>query len=104
MAWEINLNTDYIEYSCGDETYTTEKVLFVDRKLWKEPSGGYQEPDDDVMQDTYRANSEHGLFEWIVTAKRTGFNSSAEIDHVDLTKEPEDCETLAQQSFSIKEG
>ncbi len=103
MPWEIKLITNNIKYSCDDETYTTTKITFVDRKLWQEPSGGYKEPNDDVMQDTYQANSEHGLFEWVVTARRTGFNSYAEIEDVDKIKEPKNCETLEQPSFGINE-
>ena len=53
------------------------------------------------MVDTYIANSEHGIFQWTVTARCTGFNSFAEIEDIILT-EPNDCEALSSAYFDIE--
>ena len=101
MTWEIKLATEHVEYENCGEIYSTKSIFRVDRKIHFEPSAGYQEPEDQVIEDIYKADSEHGLFEWVVTARLTGFNSHAEIDDIQA-KEPEHCEILNQPSFFVE--
>lgn len=101
MAWEIKIKSRSFEYQSGEEVFSNDSVRSIDRKLWKEPSGGYQEPDDDVIQDTYSAESDHGIFQWTVTARREGLNGYAEIESVELIKAPDACELIEYPSFSI---
>ena len=97
MSWEIVCKTDYIDYSVAnneDESFFTNQIVLSN-------SSDYKAPKADVMVDTYIANSEHGIFQWTVTARRTGFNSFAEIEDTILT-EPNDCEALSSAYFAIE--
>jgi len=104
MSWEIKLDADYVDYVCCEKNHLTQHISRVDRKRYSEPSSGYQEPDDDVMEDTYRADSDHGVFEWVVIARRTGFNAYADIYDVSQIKVPEKCEVSMPPAFSIRES
>ena len=104
MSWEIICKTDYIDYSVAnneDESFFTSQIVLSNREIHQEPSSEYKAPKDDVMVDTYIANSEHGIFQWTVTARRTGFNSFAEIEDIILT-DPNDCEALSSAYFDIE--
>lgn len=104
MSWEIVCNTDYIDYSVTnneDESFFTNTIVFQNRKILQEESSEYKAPKDDVMIDTYIANSDHGVFKWTVTARRSGFNSFAVIEDTYLT-EPNGCEALSSAFFNIK--
>ncbi|EXU76769.1 hypothetical protein [Erwinia mallotivora] len=107
MSWEIVCSSESIDYvlikTQEEESFTTESIIFNDRKIHQEPSGGYQEPNDHVMTDTYIANSEHGSFTWVVTARRSGFNSFAEIEDIQ-SFEPIGCEALEIPLFSIRQN
>lgn len=92
MAWEITWNGSSVNYTFGEDDFSIDEINLINRELLEEP-GGYKEPKDDVMIDTYGATTEHGTFEWIVTARRAGFNGYADIDDVQQTKEPEGCTT-----------
>lgn len=106
MSWEIICSSDNIDYVLQnhgqDEIFATESIVFTDRTIHKVRSSGYQEPDDDVMVDIYIANSDHGYFKWTVTARRSGFNSFAEVEDVQCL-EPTGCEVLDNPTFVIRE-
>ncbi|MBD0786741.1 hypothetical protein HUO09_10305 [Vibrio sp. Y2-5] len=93
MAWEITWNGSSVNYTFGEEDFSIDEITRINRKSFDEPSGGYKEPNDSVMVDVYEAITEHGTFEWTVTAKCEGFNGYADIDDVQQTKEPKGCTT-----------
>jgi len=105
MSWEISCTTYSINYVVDgvDDSFNTDSINRIDRKLYEVDGGGYKEPKDNVMVDTYSAESEHGFFTWIVTARRAGFDGYAHIENVAST-EPENCEALDMPSFKIKEN
>ena len=87
MSCKIALKKDTIEYTIGDDSFESEKIQLIDSKPCKEPSAGYKEPDDDVIYETYHANSEHGIFTLSVSARRYGFDTYWQLDDQDI-KEP----------------
>ncbi len=102
MSWQIQLLSNDIEYIKKDETYQTNVISLTGSEFHKEPSGGYQEPEDDVLEQIYSADSDHGQFQWRVTSRRTGFNSFPDdIEEVELISAPESCETVNDPSFAI---
>lgn len=104
MSWGIVCKTDYIDYAVTnneDESFFTNLIVFQNRNIYQEESGEYKAPKDDVIVDTYIANSEHGLFQWTVTARRSGFNSYAVIEDIYLN-EPNGCEALSSAYFDIE--
>ena len=103
MAWEIEWDGYSVDYTYRDESFEIDDIGLKNRKIYQEPSGGYKEPADDVMEDIYTAESEHGVFEWLVIARRSGFNSYADIEDVQLLSEPQGCDSEAP-SFEISES
>ncbi|MDF9619618.1 hypothetical protein P5705_18385 [Pseudomonas entomophila] len=105
MAWTVDVNSNGAEYqySSEDLTFFTDAPRLVDIKFDKEPSGGYKEPDDDVANATFLADSEHGLFKWVVTARRSGFSTSVEIEEVLEIEVPEAAEIIHGPSFYIEQ-
>lgn len=105
MSWETYCTSDSIEYvlqnNAQDEIYTTGSITLNNTKMQKEPSGGYQEPDDDVRTDTYIASSDHGYFKWIVISRRSGFESFANIEDVQCI-EPSGCDILDNPNFVVR--
>ncbi len=103
MSWEIKLDSKNIEYEFEKNNYQTYDINLVGTNHYQEKSSGYKEPDDIVVEETYQADSEHGLFIWKVIARSTGFNTYA--DDIENTQEvsvPENCETNETPSFSIR--
>lgn len=101
MVWEIRLETDSVEYSYDGSIYKTELIKFIGRTTDSEPNCGYQEPDNQIMIDLYRANSEHGIFEWSVSARQEGFKTLVEIDDIEVIKIPLNCVILTPPKFYI---
>lgn len=87
MSWEIVLKTETVDYSIRDESFTTSEIKLVDSNIYNEP-GGYKEPEDTVVEETYSAESEHGTFTWKVQARRSGFETYAVIVDVFETNIP----------------
>lgn len=107
MSWQIVCNTDYIEYlfdNNEENPHLTGYLAFASENSYQEESGEYKAPKDDVVTQVYTADSDHGVFIWKVTARRSGFNTYAEIEDVYLIEAPENCETLDSPRFSIKES
>lgn len=102
MAWTVDVKSNNAEYQYGSEdlTFFTGSPRLIDIKFHKEPSGGYQEPDDDVANATFIADSEHGLFKWVVIARRSGFSTSVEIEDIEAEL-PEATEIIQGPSFYI---
>jgi hypothetical protein len=92
MTWEIRLDSSSVSYEFKGESYETYEIEFVNSSSSQEKSGGYQEPADDVVINKYQADSEHGLFKWSVTARRSGFDSWGEIEDIYENTEPKGCE------------
>lgn len=104
MSWVTYCTSDCIKYilqnNAQDESFTTGSITLNNTEMHKEPSGGYQEPSDDVRTDTYTAISDHGYFTWIVTSRRSGFESFANIEDVKCI-EPSGCDILDDPNFVI---
>ncbi|WP_182755151.1 hypothetical protein [Pseudoalteromonas sp. SR44-2] len=100
MAWSIEWDGKSVEYVYRDESFEINEITLKERDIRDEPSSGYQEPNDTVMHDIYKANTEHGDFEWSVTARTSGYETHAEIDDVEYIKIPNGCESEAP-SFEI---
>ena len=100
MSSEIEWNGYDVEYTYGDESYVIDDVSSISVKHHQEKSAGHQEPDDDVVTEVFSADTEHGEFRWSVTARRSGFESSAEIEDVEVLQEPEGCDAESP-SFTI---
>jgi hypothetical protein len=81
MSWKIVLETETVHYTIGDESFTTSDIQLVKSELHNEP-GGYKEPEDTVVEETYSADSEHGTFTWKVRARRSGFETYAAIEDI----------------------
>ncbi|KAB7674504.1 hypothetical protein [Plesiomonas shigelloides] len=103
MAWQIKWNGYSIGYTYRNESFEINDIYLKNRKIRQEPSSGYKEPDDDVMEDIYYAESEHGIFEWLVIARRSGFDGYAVIEDIYLLSKPEGCDSEAP-SFEIYES
>nr|WP_289361851.1 hypothetical protein [Xanthomonas campestris]MDM7702373.1 hypothetical protein [Xanthomonas campestris pv. campestris] len=93
---------DKIVYTHSEESYVSRNIYRKSREVRHEPSAEYKAPDDDIMEDVYAAESEHGEFKWSVTARREGFETYAEIEDVEIIQSPRDCE-FEDPSFSIKQ-
>lgn len=99
MSWSIRLNSKNLEYYIGDETFYV-SIRHSSSNFHEEPSSGYQEPNDIVLESVFNAESEHGSFKWLVVSRRTGFNSFAEIDDIQFDC-PDKVEDLVGPEFSI---
>jgi len=104
LSWQINLVSNKAYYEFRGEGYETEDLAINDRKKWSEEGGGYKEPGDSVEKAIYAADSEHGIFRWEVTARRSGFNTYADIEEVCLVDSPKDCEVTDYPRFEIVES
>ncbi|WP_394143764.1 hypothetical protein [Vibrio atypicus] len=91
MSWDIQWDGSSIDYSLKDEFFTIFDINLKTRKFWQE-TGEHKAPEDNVMQHTYEASTEHGEFEWVVTARRAGFNGYAEIESVSTVQQPRGCD------------
>lgn len=103
MTWQIKIDKKPLEYQFDGEFYHTEDIIYIERKIDDESSSEYKAPNDTVMTDTYRAKSQHGTFEWNVTASLRGFDGHANIDEIILTKCPPDCKLEDELTASIEE-
>lgn len=74
------------------ETFTINSIALDNRNIRTERGGGYQEPDDTIMEDVYSATTEHGIFRWNVTARASGFDARADIEDIELVQIPSGCE------------
>jgi hypothetical protein len=92
MAWEIQLKVCSVDYVYDDESFEINNVKLKSSQNYQEP-GGYKTPADDIIEEIYSAESEHGVFEWLVIAKRSGFDTYAEIEDVQLLKQPQGCDS-----------
>ena len=101
MSWTVEVKSNKFNYYLNDEEFTGE-ISLKDEKFSKEKSSGYQEPDDDVLDSIFFSETEHGYFEWSVRSVRTGFNSYAEIEDEEMTKQPEKIEDYDAPEFVVK--
>jgi hypothetical protein len=81
MSWKIVLKNDIVEYSIGNDSFNTDEIQLVESKYFNEP-GGYKEPEDTICEEVYSAASEHGVFTWKVRAKKSDFDTFADIEEV----------------------
>ena len=91
MAWTIELNSSCVSYEFKKASYDTHDIEFVKSDSYEE-DGGYKEPKDSVLINTYKANSEHGEFTWSVKAVRSGFSTLPEIEDISNVTTPKGCE------------
>ena len=101
MSWTVKVRSNQFNYFFNGEKFTA-TVSLKEEKFSKEKSSGYQEPDDDVLNSIFSSETEHGYFEWSVRSVRTGFNSYAEIEDEEMTKQPENVEDYDGLEFFIK--
>jgi len=101
MSWKIKLDTNTINYSFDGEEYETDEI-YCSKSNWRIEKGTYKDPDDNICEEEYIAESEHGTFSWTIRATRTGWDSYGEIEDIYESIEPEDCEALDSPSFSIE--
>lgn len=102
MSYKIALKKDTIEYTIGDDSFESEKIQLIDSKLYQE-TGGYKEPNDDVIEETYQANSEHGIFTLGVWARRCGFNTYWELDDPDIQEPNQEIKISDTDIFELEE-
>lgn len=85
MAWGIQWDGYPVQYSYGGEFYSLDHIACSNKKL-------FDESGDTVMIETYQAHSEHGSFQWKVSARCSEFDSSGEIESTDMLTQPNGCE------------
>jgi hypothetical protein len=83
MSWCINITNPSFRYKFQEEVFSA-KVKFSESNFYEVPSGEYKAPDDTVLKSTFLAETEHGIFQCLVTSRRTGFNNYADIDEIEM--------------------
>ncbi|WP_295909659.1 hypothetical protein [uncultured Xanthomonas sp.] len=101
MSWTIKVSSNQFTYYFNNKEFTAD-VSLKEEKFSKENSLGYQEPNDDVLNSTFFSETEHGYFEWSVRSVRTGFNTYAEIECEEMTRQPEKIENYDQLEFFVE--
>ncbi len=102
VIMEIQLKDTIVNYIFNKEEYRIGTITLLNSEVYEEPSAGYQEPKDQVIEETYQAHSEHGNFTWLVTARKEGFSTVFEIE-VERTQQPEGCDGVEYPCFEMVE-
>lgn len=101
MDWKIRLTKDSVEYEFKNEIYSTDNLDRISHKFHQDLSLASGAPKDIFLTEIYQAKSQHGKFEWTITASMKDDESRAYIDHIELTRCPRDCELLDRLDASI---
>lgn len=102
MHWDIKPKNESAQYTLGDESYEIQ-IALVEQTFSSAPGFDHKMPDDILINAIYRAESDHGLFEWTVNAEIAHDSASGDvIDDVKLTKKPENSSLLAWPIFTIE--
>jgi hypothetical protein len=102
MSCKIALKINTIKYTIGDNSFESDEIKLMDRKCNGE-TGDYKEPNDNVIEETYQANSAHGIFTLAVWARRCGFNTYWELDDPDIQEPNKEIEISNTDFFELEE-
>lgn len=103
MPDKIYLGSRDTSYRIGEDCFRTSVIKKTDYRFWNEPSSGYKEPPDTVIEEVYQADSEHGVFTWKVRARRSGFDTYLTIEDIECTSPDEKIE-VDEPTFDTEDG